>query len=190
MFSPWPVTMWFIWGSRSLEHVRWYTKLPCLVFFLLTYLMWITSCVIRANHQHNVLLKNVETEQQETKSMPDPFFLMLITAVTRVTDKGVLKNSMVLGLLLVMVSELESRCLILNIYLFSVYDSFSCMIVCVPSVCSGDRDQKKVWDPLEWEPQMVIRSHMSTRNPTRVLCKGRTCSLLLSHFSSFWNSVF
>lgn len=37
---------------------------------------------------------------------------------------------MVLGLLLVMVSELESRCLILKIYLFSVYDSFSCMIVC------------------------------------------------------------
>ena len=132
--------------------------------------------MVRANHQHNVGLKDMETEQQETKSMPAPFFLMLITTVTRVTN--IERSSKEFHGAWAFISEGFT----IEIQIFNFKDLFIlCLRLfplhdCLPSVCSSDRDQKKVWDPLEWESQMANRCHMSARSPTRVLCKGSTCS--------------
>ena len=46
-------------------------------------------------------------------------------------------------------------------------DVFASMYVCVPSVCSGHREQKKVLDPSELELQMVVSHHVDAGNRTR-----------------------
>lgn len=47
---------------------------------------------------------------------------------------------------------------------------------CVPDACGG---QKKAWDPLELELQMVVRHLVGARTQTQGLCRSDKCSHLL-----------
>lgn len=53
-------------------------------------------------------------------------------------------------------------------------DVFASMYVCVPSVCSGHREQKKVLDPSELELQMVVSLHVGAGNRALVCKKSST----------------
>lgn len=51
------------------------------------------------------------------------------------------------------------------------------MSICVIHVYSAQKGQRRALNPLELEPQKVVRHHVGARNGTQILWKNSQCTL-------------
>lgn len=63
-----------------------------------------------------------------------------------------------------------------KIFLFYVFERFTCMYICASCACLVPVEVKWMSDYLELEEQIVVSCHIGARNQTLVLWKNSQCS--------------